>query len=274
MQALKKQLIAVVDKIHLKAIQDRVTKYTNVTLFTMLQHLYDTYGKITEDKLEENRQEMTKAYDISLPIETLYARIEDCVDFADAARSPYSQAQILNTAFLLIQKTGVFNKECRKWRKQLAANKTWDNFKIFFKEAYDDYKEDTEMTASGLGFNATDETEVYNATANLTTHNALEHLAAATAADQTAVANLTHANVKLSQELQTSNTSYQTLKKSMEKLQAQLTALQSQSAPTHQQVPVFPQQNFMPQPQSFPSAPFYSAPSRGRGRQGRGSGRG
>ena len=34
----------------------------------------------------------------------LFAQIEDTVDFADAARSPYSQTQILNTAFLLIQK--------------------------------------------------------------------------------------------------------------------------------------------------------------------------
>ena len=55
----------------------------------------------------------------------------------------------------------------------------------------------------------------------------------------------------------------------MEKLQAQLTAMQCQSASTPQQVPVFPQQNFMPQPQSFPSAPFYSASSRGQGCQGR-----
>ena len=77
----------------------------------------------------------------------------------------------------------MFNKECRKWRKQLAANKTWDNFKIFFKEAYDDYKEDTKMTASALGFNATNETEVYDTATNATTRDALEHLAAATAAD-------------------------------------------------------------------------------------------
>ena len=133
MQALKNQLIAAVDELYLKAIQDRVTEYTNITLYAMLQHLYDTYGKITEDKLEQNRQEMMQAYDVSLPIETLFAQIEDCVEFADAARNPYSQAQILNTAFLLVQKTGVFTKECRKWRKKPINQKTWDNFKIFLK---------------------------------------------------------------------------------------------------------------------------------------------
>ena len=133
MQALKNQFIEAVDEIYLKSIQDRVTEYTNKNLQDMLQHLYDTYGKITEDKLEQNRQEMNQPYDVTLPIETLFAQIEDCVDFTDAARSPYTKTKTLNTAFLLIQKTGVFNKECGKWRKRPAHDKTWQNFKLFFK---------------------------------------------------------------------------------------------------------------------------------------------
>ena len=123
MQALKNQFIEAVDEIYLKAIQDRVTEYTNVTLYDMLQHLYNNYGKITEDKLEKNRQEMNKAYSVTMTIETVFAQMEDCVDFADAAQSPFSQTQILNTALLLIQKTGVFNKECCKWRKKAPADK-------------------------------------------------------------------------------------------------------------------------------------------------------
>ena len=70
----------------------------------MLQHLYNTYGKITKDLIERNRKEMNIPYNVTLPIETLFAQIEDSVDFVDAARSPYSQAQILNTAFLLVKK--------------------------------------------------------------------------------------------------------------------------------------------------------------------------
>ena len=77
------------------------------------------------------------------------------------------------------------------------------------------------MTIAGAGYNITEEHVV----ANATTQDTLEHLAAATAADRTAVANLTSANAKLSHKLQSKNTSFQALQKSMEKLQTQLTAL-------------------------------------------------
>ena len=73
MQALKNQLIKIVDEIYLKVIQDRVMEYTNITLQTMLQHLYDTYGKITKDKIKRICKEMNSPYDVTLPIETLFA---------------------------------------------------------------------------------------------------------------------------------------------------------------------------------------------------------
>ena len=75
MQALKNQLIEAVDKSYFKAIQDRVMEYTNVTLQQMLQNLYDTYGKMTEDKIKRNREEMNHLYDVTLPIKTLFAQI-------------------------------------------------------------------------------------------------------------------------------------------------------------------------------------------------------
>ena len=104
------------------------------------------------------------------------------------------------------------------------------------------------MTIAGASYNITKE----NVVANATTQDTLEHLAAATAADWTTVANLTSANAKNSHELQNKNTSFQVLQKSMEKLQAQLTALQQQSWPPQQasavQVPMF-----QPQPQFIPS---------------------
>ena len=85
-------------------------------------------------------------------------------------------------------------------KKKPAPDKTWQKFKVFFKEAYNDYKEDNVMTAAGSGFNATKETTI---AANA--QDTLEHLAVATTANQTAVANLTSANAKISSELQDKN---------------------------------------------------------------------
>ena len=276
MQALKNQLTAAVDEVYLKAIADPVTEYTNLNLMAMLHHLYDTYGKITEERLEKNRNEMTASYDVTLPIDSLFNRIEECSDFADAARSPFTQAQILSSAFLIIQKTGIFNKECRKWRKKDPHHKTWANFKVHFREAYDDYKEDLQMNTAGSAFNAN--AQEYTETAPMF-QDSFEHLAAATAADRTAVANLTAANAKLSQELQSKNTNYTTLQRSMEKLQQQLAALQT----SHQQ-PSQNNTNMQPQfqPPSMQFMPYHDAQQSyygffrppGRGRRGRGRSRG
>ena len=124
----------------------------------------------------------------------------------------------------MIQKTGVFNKECHQWRKKEVANKTWDNFKRFFKEEYDDNKEENTLTVVGLGLNATKENTI--AANDATAQDRLKHLAAATAADCTVVVNLTSANAKLSSKLQDKNTAYASLQKSLEKVQNQLVQLE------------------------------------------------
>ena len=282
MQALKNQLIKAVDEVYLKAIQHPITEYTSLTLITMLQHLYDTYGKITEERLEKNREEMTATYDVAVPIDNLFTRIEECVDFADAARSPYSQAQILSISFLIIQKTGLFNKECRKWRKKDPADKTWALFKAHFREAYDDYKEDLQMNTAGSAFNAGAVSTVDETVPQV--QDSLQHLAAATAADRTAVANLTSANSKLSQELQAKTATFTALQKSLELVQKQLSDLQLQTQARNSQPQLQPQQTVYTNPPAPPvwqsNAPqqprqqnFHRASNRGRGR-GRFRGRG
>ena len=77
------------------------------------------------------------------------------------------------------------------------------------------------MTALGAGFNAVEDEPA----SDTTTQETLEHLAAATAADRTAVANLTSANEKLSQELKNKNNALQQLQRSFDQLQSQLNAL-------------------------------------------------
>ena len=134
MQALKNQLIETVDAIYFKEIQNKVTEYTNMTLQQMLQHLYDTYGKITKDKTKHDCEEMNHPYNVTLPIETLFAQIKDTIDFADAAHSPYSQAQILNTTFLLLQKQAFSIKSSASGERNQQLIKLGKTLKYFSKK--------------------------------------------------------------------------------------------------------------------------------------------
>ena len=122
-----------------------------------------------------------------------------------------------------------------------------------------------------MGFNITKENTISVNAA--TAQDALEHLGAATAADCTAVANLTSANSKLSSKLQDKNTAYAALQKALEKVQNQIAQLQ-----TSKQTPVTPQTQKVPIMQpvyGFSAQPYGYMPTNnnsyhGCGRRGRG----
>ena len=90
---------------------------------------------------------MKEPYDVTTPIELFFQIIQDCIDFVSAAQIPLTARQILDFAFLTLQRTGVFNTQRRKWRKKPALEKKWHNFRTFFKEAHTDFREDQDMTA-------------------------------------------------------------------------------------------------------------------------------
>jgi hypothetical protein len=88
-----------------------------------------------------------------------------------------------------------FPDDCKIWKRQPAAYKTWPQFKVDFAVAYQEYSEALDVTPAASGFHAeeaTDQQETIKAIANLAT---------ATAEDRKAVANLTGTNATLTKEL-------------------------------------------------------------------------
>ena len=78
-RALKQQLLGAVDNMFISALADPHVGYANTTTLQILTHLYATYAQITDCDLEDNKETMAAAYDVNLPIETLFKRIEECV---------------------------------------------------------------------------------------------------------------------------------------------------------------------------------------------------
>ena len=64
-----------------------------------------------------------EAYDVNVPIETLFKRIEECVQYAAAGNTPFTAAQVVSTSFRVIQKTGMFTDDCKIWNRRPAAQK-------------------------------------------------------------------------------------------------------------------------------------------------------
>jgi hypothetical protein len=62
------------------------------------------------------------------PIETLFKQIEDWIRYANAGAQPYTEAQYVNIALLLILNTGAIPDACRDWQRRTPMNQTWADF--------------------------------------------------------------------------------------------------------------------------------------------------
>jgi hypothetical protein len=115
--------------------------FANTTSRDMLDHLFLSYGSITAVDIEQNFENMQKAWDPQQPVETLFKQIQDCVDFAEAGGVAIGAAQKLSSAYSKIFKSGKFNSSCRRWDEKLEGDKTWNNFKIHFAAAYRQHRQ-------------------------------------------------------------------------------------------------------------------------------------
>ena len=115
-RALKQQLMGAVDDMFVNILSDIHVGYANVTTLQLLTHLYNTHANITDGGLEDNKDVMAAPYDVNLPIETLYKRIKESAQYAAAANTPFTTAQVVSTAFRVIQKTGMFVDDCKAWK--------------------------------------------------------------------------------------------------------------------------------------------------------------
>ena len=54
----------------------------------LIQHLYDDYGTISPMDIEESEQKMKKEWSLLEPMVDLFEKIEEGVEFAEAANTP------------------------------------------------------------------------------------------------------------------------------------------------------------------------------------------
>lgn len=203
--ALKQQIQDAFDPVYLRGLRNRHTAFANVRTLQMIQHLYTNYGPISQVDLDSNHKRLNSPYDPSVPIEILFQQIEDAVEYADAANAPFSDAQIVNAAYLHMLRTGVYKDACKEWNRRPANEKTWQNFKTDFTAAYVEllHFQNAEQEAGiinqveGMGAPTAEAVNAYHRE----TTDAINALAAATAADRNCVANLTQANATLSEKV-------------------------------------------------------------------------
>jgi hypothetical protein len=198
-KVLKQLLVGAVDEMYIRCLQTKYLGYLNVTTRDILDHLYAQYARISASDLQDNDVTFKTPYDPNLPIETLFDQIENGIDYAAAGLSPYSPEQVINNAFQLIYATGMFLDDCKIWKRQAAAYKTWDQFKTDFSLSHREFRDARGTTAGATDYQA------HNAIYQQDTIDALANLATATSHDRQAVSTLTATNSALTKELTSIN---------------------------------------------------------------------
>jgi hypothetical protein len=87
-QALKNQIIGVLEPMYLEILNDNMVGYANISARDMLDHLFETYCNITAVDLEINFEHMHRTWDPQQPVETLFKQIKTALNIRRQEVSP------------------------------------------------------------------------------------------------------------------------------------------------------------------------------------------
>ena len=154
-RALKQQITKAVSPKYLTAIRNRVSNSLQGNVYQILDHLFNTYGKVTVAMLENKEATLrTTSYNPSDPVDDVFDLVDDFVEYADMARQPQSQAQTVAKAYSILRKTGRFEISLLQWNKKPSIDQNWINFKTHFRQAQQDLNNIQGPTIQASDFNA------------------------------------------------------------------------------------------------------------------------
>jgi hypothetical protein len=143
--ALKNQILNSVDDKYVSKLKHPRTKYATVTPLELLTHLWTTYGTIDQSDQTANELRMKAPWNPPAAIETLFEQLQDGQSFAERGNETISDEQLVRWGYENILATGLFDRDCSKWRKK-TSDKTWTDFQAFFLVAEDDRSKNATTT--------------------------------------------------------------------------------------------------------------------------------
>jgi hypothetical protein len=115
--------------------------FANITSPEILDHLFLIYVNITTVDLENNFEQMRKAWDPQQPVETFFKQIQDCADFSEAGGVIIVHPQQIHVGYANTFATCNFMSTCRGWNENDTADKTWANFKAHLAASHRQHKQ-------------------------------------------------------------------------------------------------------------------------------------
>jgi hypothetical protein len=138
-KALIAQVVESIDSTYLRALLDRTTGQYATNLRDVLSHLFATHGRITPQQICDKQNAISNmAFDISMPVDTVFNEIDDLADLAEHANSALTPNQMMDLAYVIFSKHPVLLQDLRDWNRMPTINRTWANMITHFRDAQQD----------------------------------------------------------------------------------------------------------------------------------------
>jgi hypothetical protein len=149
-QEIKRQLLDAIPATYIDSLSDSLWGFTNVSPANILEHLTNTYGDVTPTDLEDNRNQLQAPWNIDEPIENIWTRTDQILDYATRNGEPIPNGTTIRLLIVVFTKTGLFTNAIDLWNRKPAADKTLPNFKAHFNFENKDRLD--KLTAARAGF--------------------------------------------------------------------------------------------------------------------------
>jgi len=92
-------------------------------------------------------------YDVTTPIDRVFQVLEELTELSEAAHAPFTQVQVVNMGYVILNRTGRFRQPIIKWRRRHANARTWVHFKNRFRQASRELESVTDRALFDTTFN-------------------------------------------------------------------------------------------------------------------------
>jgi hypothetical protein len=159
-EELKKLILQAVPNLYLQILEDEDFGFADISPLAMLTHLKTTYGTITREEIDRNRERLHETWAPDTPIEDLWAKLAEIQRMALAAQEAIPDSAVIRATLTTFEKTGVFTTACEKWRDKPDIDWTVLNIKQHFERANKErIRQLTAKQAGYHGANIADATE-------------------------------------------------------------------------------------------------------------------
>ena len=87
------------------------------------------------------------------PIDQIFNEIEDLAELGELSNKPFTESQLIDFGFIIINKCRAFRNDVREWIRRAENEKNYANFKLHFTEAHLELRA-TDATVDELGYHS------------------------------------------------------------------------------------------------------------------------